>query len=60
MTSSGKWVHSTAPGNATNIITFKATAVKTAYKWRCKITDGDTVLYSNVVTLVIESGQYED
>jgi len=60
MTSSGKWVNSTAPGNDTNILTFKATAVKTAYKWRCKITDGDTVLYSDVVTLVIESGQYED
>ena len=60
MTGAGNWVNSTAPGNATNIITFKATAEKTAYKWRCKITDGDTVLYSDVVTLVIESGQYED
>ena len=46
----GKWVNSSSAGNNTSIVRFTATSSKNGLKFRCKVTDGDTVLYSNIVT----------
>lgn len=50
MTNSGKWVDSTSAGNDTSIVRFTAAESKSGRKFRCKITDGSTIIYSDTVT----------
>ena len=48
----GKWVNSTAAGNQESILRFTVTAsFADGKKYRCKITDGDRTIYSNIVTV---------
>jgi VCBS repeat-containing protein len=47
---SGKWVNSTSAGNNTNILAFTSRASLDGRQFRCKITDENGTLYSNIIT----------
>ncbi|SEF48674.1 hypothetical protein SAMN04487934_101313 [Eubacterium ruminantium] len=50
-----KWMNSSAKGNQTASILFKATKTTNGRMFRCKITGGDITIYSNIVTLTTRS-----
>ena len=47
---SGKWVNSTSAGNNTNILAFTSRASLDGRQFRCKITDENGTVYSNIIT----------
>ena len=54
-TPTGSWTNSKLPGNQTSIITVTATAERNGFQYRCKVTSGSAVAYTDPATLTVKS-----
>ena len=54
-TAEGKWVKSSSEGNDTRALAIKTSANLNGKKYRCKITSGSYVIYTNVVVLKVKT-----